>query len=422
MSNLTSRERVRLALNHQEPDRVPVDIGAARITGISAIAYRNLLDHLGLKEDVHVYDIKQQLAVVSPQVVNLLGADVLPLHRLGPTTGMPFLEIDRWKPSRMTDGSPCLVPEALDEVVTDSGEIRVVHNGEVFARRSRESLYYDVCWAPLAHAETTADIDRFVWPDPWSEREENYLRQQIKELYHGTDKALFAGLSNLVGSSFEMSLVLFGFENFMMLLAADRDLAEYWLDYKLDHDFKILEKFLAIAGPYIEGIQMNDDFGAQNALQISPKLYREVFKPRHRKWTEFVKARTHAKIFIHCDGAIDEILPDFIEAGIEVLNPIQTSAKGMDPAYIKKKYGKNLAFWGGAVDTQTTLPFGTIDDVRREARERISILGEDGGFVFATIHNIQADIPPEKVLAVFNTAAEFGKYPLKEFHPTAVPA
>jgi uroporphyrinogen decarboxylase len=422
MSNLTSRERVRLALNHQEPDRVPVDLGAARITGISAIAYRNLLNHLGLKEDVRVYDIKQQLAVVSPQVVNLLGADVLPLHRLGPTTGMPFLEIDRWKPSRMTDGSPCLVPEALAEVVTDSGEIRVVHNGEVFARRSRESLYYDVCWTPLAHAETTADIDRFVWPDPWSEREENYLRQQIKELYHGTDKALFAGLSNLVGSSFEMSLVLFGFENFMMLLAADRDLAEYWLDYKLDHDFKILEKFLAIAGPYIEGIQMNDDFGAQNALQISPKLYREVFKPRHRKWTEFVKARTHAKIFIHCDGAIDEILPDFIEAGIEVLNPIQTSAKGMDPAYIKKKYGKNLAFWGGAVDTQTTLPFGTIDDVRSEARERISILGEGGGFVFATIHNIQADIPPEKIMAVFNTAAEFGKYPLKKFHPAAVPA
>lgn len=412
MSKLTSRERVRLALNHQEPDRVPVDIGATRITGISAIAYRNLLNHLGLKEDVRVYDIKQQLAVVSPQVLQLLGADVVPLHRLGPTTGMPFLEIDRWKPGRMTDGSPCLVPEALEEVVTKSGEIRVVHNGEVFARRSPESLYYDVCWAPLAHAKTTADIDRFVWPDPWTEREEDYVRQQIKELYEGTDKALFAGLSNLVGSSFEMSLVLVGFENFMMLLAADRDLVEYWLDTKLDHDIKILEQFLAVAGPYIEGIQMNDDFGAQNALQISPQLYREVFKPRHRKWIEFVKARTRAKVFIHCDGAIGEILPDFIEVGIDVLNPIQTSAKGMDPEYIKKTYGKDLAFWGGGVDTQTTLPFGSIYDVRREARERVQLLGEGGGFVFSTIHNIQADIPAEKIMAVFTTAAEFGKYKL----------
>jgi len=403
---------VRLALAHEEPDRVPVDLGASRITGISAIAYRNLLRHLGLEEEIRVYDIKQQLAVVSPAVLGRLGGDVVPIHRLGPSTAMSFLALDRWKPGRLTDGSPCLVPEACDEITGEGGELQVVWNGEVFARRAPESLYYDVCWAPLASAETAADIDRFVWPDPWTEREEQFVRRLVVELFTGTDKALFAGLSNLVGSYFEISLVLFGFENFMMKLATDRDLVEHWLDVKLAHDLAILEKFLAVTGPYLEGIQMNDDFGAQTGLQISPRLYRELFKARQRRWIEFVKARTAAKVFLHCDGAIEEILPDFIEIGIDVLNPLQTSARGMDPQRIKQKYGRDLAFWGGGVETQTTLPFGSVEDVRREVRARVSLLGPGGGYVFAPIHNIQADIPPEKILAIYDTVAEHGKYPL----------
>jgi uroporphyrinogen decarboxylase len=409
---MTSRERVRLALSHQEPDRVPVDFGASRITAISAIAYRNLLRYLDLKEDIRVYDIKQQLALPSLEVISRLGSDVVQLHRLGPTTGMAFLAVDRWKPGRMTDGSPCLIPQDCEEHVASSGEFQVVRNGEIFARRAPQSLYYDVCWAPLAHAETTADIDRFVWPDPWTPREEEFLRRQVRELFDGTDKALFAGLPMFVCSFFELSLVLFGFEQFMTKLAEDPALIEYWLDAKLAHDLAILDRFLAVAGPFIEGIQMNDDFGAQSALQISPRLYRELFKPRQRKWIEFVKPRTRAKVFIHCDGAIEELLPDFVEIGIDVLNPLQTTAKGMDPRRIKQKFGWNLSFWGGGVETQTTLPFGSLEDIRRQVRERVKLLGAGGGFVFATIHNIQADIPPEKILAIYDTVAACGKYPL----------
>ncbi len=406
--SLSSRERVRLALNHVEPDRVPVDFGSSRVTGIGAIAYANLLAHLGRTEEVRVYDVKQQLADPSLAMIERLGGDVVSLHRLGPTTAMPFLAIDRWKPGRLTDGRPCLVPAACEEIRRGDGQIEVVHGGATYARRAPEALYYDVCWAPLAGVRTKADIDAFVWPDPWTEREEAYLRQRIAACFHGSDKALFAGMSNLTCSFFEISLVLFGFENFMMLLAAERDLVEHWLDAKLAHDLAILERFLAVAGPYIEGIQMNDDFGAQNALQISPRTYREVFKPRQRRWIEFVKARTRAKVFIHCDGAIEEILPDFIEIGIDVLNPLQTSARGMDPALIKRRYGRDLAFWGGGVDTQTTLPHGSLDDIRREVRERVELLGAGGGYVFAPIHNIQPDIAPEKVLAVFDTVRECG--------------
>lgn len=412
MSTLTSRERVRLALNHQEPDRVPVDFGASRITGIGAIAYRNLLQHLGLKEEIKVYDIKQQLAEPSLEVLERLGADGVQVHRLGPTSGLPFLEIDRWKPGHLTDGSPCLVPQAYEETRRADGAIELRRNGELCAWRAPESFYFDVCHAPLADAQTAADINAFVWPDPWTGREEQYLKDRIQRLYYGTDKALFAGLPMLVCSFFEISLVLFGFENFMMKLAAERDLVEYWLDAKLAHDLAILDKFLGIAGPYLEVIQMNDDFGAQDTLQISPRLYRELFKPRQRQWIEFVKARTPAKVFMHCDGAIRELLPDFIEIGIDVLNPLQTSARGMDPREIKRQFGRNLAFWGGGVETQTTLPFGTCDDIRREVRERIKLLGPGGGYVFAPIHNLQPDIPPDKILAIYETVAECGRYPL----------
>jgi uroporphyrinogen decarboxylase len=412
MNTLTSRERVRRALNHEETDRVPVDFGASRITGIAAIAYKNLLRHLGRQEDIRVYDIKQQLAQPSLAMIERMGGDVVQLHRLGPTSGMPFLKIDDWKSGCLTDGSPCLVPVDYSETMRADGTVELRRDGQLCAWRAPESFYFDVCYAPLAQAETLADIDAFVWPDPWTEREEHWLKQEVSRLHQGTDKALFAGLPMFVCSFFELSLVLWGFENFMMKLATERDLVEHWFDVKLAHDLAILEKFLAVAGPYIEAIQMNDDLGTQESLQVSPKLYRELIKPRQRKWIEFVKARTNAKVFIHCDGAIEPILPDFIEIGIDVLNPLQTSARGMDPRVIKQKYGRNLSFWGGGVETQTTLPFGTVEDVRREVRERMKLLSQGGGYVFAPIHNIQPDIPPEKVLAIFDTAAECAAAPL----------
>lgn len=406
MKHLSSRERVIAALHHQEPDRVPIDMGGSRVSGMAAVAYRRLLDYLGWSEDVQVYDLKQQLAEPSLPVVNRLGGDVLQIHRLAPTTGMPFLPTDRWKPGRLVDGASCLVPEAYECRSRDDGTLEIWHAGQVIARRPTAALYFDVCHAPLAEAETPEDLDRFVFPDPWSEREEAYLRARIKQCYDGTDKALFAGMPLLNGSFFEISLTLFGYERFMEQLILNRPLIEHWLERLLANDLQVLDRFLAVAGPYIQAIHMNDDFGAQDGLQISPQIYREVFKPRQRRWIECVKAQTAAKVFLHCDGAVEEILPDFIEVGIDVLNPLQTSAKGMDPRKIKTQYGDRLAFWGGGVDTQTTLPFGTLDDIRREVRERIEILRPGGGYVFATIHNIQPDIPPDKVLAVFDTAQQ----------------
>lgn len=410
MKSLTARDRVIAALNHEKTDRMPIDFGGSRVTGIAAVAYRRLLEHLGLSENVHVYDLKQQLADPSLPMIERMGGDVVQLQRLAPTTGMPFLFVDRWKSARMTDGTPCMVPEAYESRCLPDGVIEIVHQGEVIARRPTTALYFDVCHAPLADAETPQDIEHFVFPDPWTQREEQYIKARIKQLYDGTDKAIFAGLPLMNCSFFEISLLLFGYERFMEHLVLNRELIDHWLARMLENDCRVLDHFLAIAGPYIQAIQINDDFGGQDSLQISAKTYREVFKPWQRKWIDFVKARTGAKVFIHCDGAVEPIIPDFIEIGIDVLNPLQTTAKGMDPQRIKSLYGEHLSFWGGGVETQTTLPFGTIEDIRREVCQRIAILGNGGGYVFATIHNIQPDIPPEKTLAVFDTARRCGAY------------
>lgn len=404
MASMTSRERVERALNHEQLDRPPIDFGASRITGIAALAYKNLLTHLGIDETIYLYDIKQQLALPSLEVINRMGGDVVLLSRLGPTTGMPFLCIDRWKEGQLTDGTPCMVPEAYDTRFLDDGTIDVLFEGEVFARRTPFSLYFDVISAPLKEADSVADIEAYEFPDAWSEREEMFIRQQIQRLYHGTDKALFAGLPLLNGSFLEIGVQQFGFEQFMVNLILKRDMMECWMDRILENDMKILDAFLAVAGPTISAIQMNDDLGAQEALQIPPTLYREMIKPRQKKWIDFVKARSKAKIFIHCDGAVEELLPDFIEIGIDILNPLQTSARGMEPEKIKRRYGKDLSFWGGGVETQSTLPFGDLDAICKEVRQRIDLLHQGGGYVFGTIHNIQADITSDKIMAVFETA------------------
>lgn len=407
MTALPSRERVRRALRHETTDRPPVDFGGTRVSGIGALAYRNLLRHLGHEEDIRVYDVKQQLAAPSLAMIDRMGGDVVQLHRLGPTTGMPFLAVDRWKRGALTDGWPAYVPEALETRVQADGSVEIHRAGSTYAWRSAESCFFDVTWAPLAGACTPAEIDAFVFPDAWSDREEAYLRARVRSLYGDTDKALFAALPMLNCSFFEINLQLFGFEHFMLLLVDDPALVERWLDRQLEHACGILDRYLAIAGPCVEAVQMNDDFGAQTALQIDPAIYRRIFKPRQKRWIEFVKRRTQAKVFLHCDGAIRDILPDFIEIGIDALNPLQTNAAGMEPASLKREFGRDIAFWGGGVETQTTLPFGTVEDVRREVRERLALLTPGGGFVFATIHNIQPDIPPEKVLAVFDTVREW---------------
>ena len=413
MSKFTSRERVAAALDHSEPDRVPIDVGGSRVSGISAIAYKNLLKELGHSEEIKLYDIKQQLAMVSLEIAEILGSDIVQLTRLSPTTGMSIFKIDRWTGGRLTDGSPCLVPEGYEPVLQEDGSVEIMHKGKLIARRPSGSLYFDVITAPLGDAETPEDIDAYIWPDPWSERETEFIKAEIERLYHGTDKALFGALPLYDCSFLELGQTMFGFETLLMNFILKPDLMHHWLDRVLQHHLATLERFLPLAGPYISAIQMNDDLGAQDSLLISPEVFRTFLKPRMAAWISYVRQRSEAKIFLHCDGAISEILDDLVEVGVQILNPVQTGARGMEPEKLKRRYGDRLSFWGGGVETQTTLPFGSVDEVRKEVEERVHLFGPGGGYVFATIHNIQSDISPEKIRAVFDTARKTGVYPLE---------
>ena len=244
---MTSRQRVEAALNRKPTDRVPIDFGGTRITGVASVAYRKLIEDLGIEEDIYLSDIKQQLALPSVEVINRMGGDVVLINRLGPTTGMPFLCIDQWKNGQMTDGFPCKVPHAYEPNFLEDGTVQILYKGEVVAYRPFGSLYFDLCSPPLKDADSIADIDAYEFGDAWSKREEKFLKDQIQTYYYGTDKALFAGLPLMNQSFFEIGATLFGYEQFMMNLMLKRDMTEHWLDRKLANDLEILEKYLAIA-------------------------------------------------------------------------------------------------------------------------------------------------------------------------------
>jgi uroporphyrinogen decarboxylase len=409
---MNSRERTLTALNHKEPDMVPIDFGASKISGIMAIAYNKLKKYLDFKEgETKLYDIKQQLADPHPKLIKLMGGDIIQLYRLKPTTGMD-IKVDRWKKGELVDGEECLVPEEYSPVKGKNERLEIRKDGNLIAFLPKGAIYFENVYTPLAKASTYKDIDSYPWPEI-TEEESNFLRAKAKNLFYETDFAILGAVGTFGGSFFEIGHLLFGYENFLLKLITDRDLIEYFLDRLLENYLRTTKKYLEIVGKYVHIIQLNDDFGAQDSLLISPILYREIFKPRQAKLIEFIKKNSKAFVFLHSDGSIKEIIPDLIDIGVDIINPVQTSAKGMKPRKLKTEFGKYITFWGGGIDTQTTLPFGSLENIEKEVKERMEIFAPKGGYVFCPIHNIQADIPPEKILTVFETAKKIRKYPIE---------
>lgn len=409
---MNSRERVLTALSHKEPDMIPIDFGGSKISGIMAVAYNKLKKYLNFKdEQTKLYDIKQQLADPHPELIKLMGGDVIQLYRLKPTTGMD-IKVNRWKKGKLSNGEECLVPEEYHPVKGKNGRMEIWKDDKLIAFLPEGGIYFENVYTPLAKASTYKDIDDYPWPEITQE-EENFLKIRARKLFNETDFAILGALGTFGGSFFEVGHLLFGYENFLLKLLTNRDLIEYFLDRLLENYLNNTKKYLKIVGRYVNIIQINDDFGSQDSLLISPKLYREVFKPRQAKLIEFIKKNSNTFVFLHSDGAIKEIIPDLIEIGVDIINPVQTSAKGMDPEKLKREFGKYITFWGGGIDTQTTLPFGSLEDIKKQVKERIKIFAPGGGYVFCPIHNIQADIPPEKIVAVFETAKKVRKYPIE---------
>ena len=402
---MTSRERIIEALNHREADRVPVDLGGMRSTGIHAMAYRRLKEYMGLPDrPVKIFDVFQQLALVEEEVRRRVHSDVVELKRLD---GGFNTRIDKWKEYDMfEDGGRYLLPDGFDSVTMPDGSRAIVREGRIVAIMPKGGFYFDGKHFPLADTHDRKAIDEAVRPGI-SDGEIAFLKDQLRELKSSTDCAV---MGTFGGNFLEAGHSYFGYQEFMERMITDRPLVEYFLDRLLEKYTIELERYLFEVGGDIDLIQIGDDYGTQENTQISPRIFRSLFKPRLKALCDFIHSkRPGLFIFLHSCGSVYPFIGDFIEAGVQVLNPVQTNAKNMDPVRLKQEFGKDIVFWGGGCDTQHVLPFGTVEAVEEDVKRRIDVLAPGGGFVFASIHNIQMEISPEKILRLYETAFEYGR-------------
>jgi uroporphyrinogen decarboxylase len=376
---LTSRERVQYALNHEEPDRVPIFFGTSGATTMLGPAYDRLKAHLGLQRETKVFWRALQYALLDEDVMERFGSDGRPLIA-GP------------------------VPAPVEQVLsTDS----LLDSWGITWRRPPANHYYEIIDPPLKHA-TIDDLARYPWPQVADPSRFAGLKAKAKAI----QDAGYAVVALSGVSVFEYCYMLRGVEAWLIDLAANPDFALALLRRIADLQREAACRMMEEAGEYIDVVITGDDLGSQKAPLISPKMYRRMIKPIHAELLAAIKSRTKAKIFYHSDGNVYPLLADLIEVGVDLLNPVQVSAADMgDTARLKREFGHRLSFCG-AIDTQAVLPYGTPDDVRREVRQRIRDLGPGGGYILAAVHCLQPDVPPENVVAMFEEALKAGRYPL----------
>ena len=382
---MNPRERVMLALNHKEPDRIAIDLGGSICSSIHRKSYVELKKYLGMEVDeIKMADYVQQLPYLDEDLLERFEVDFRMVQL--PAATVPDLEIfedgdywafiDRW-------GSKLHMPK-------DGG------------------LYFD--WVEFPIKETSmAALDRYQWPRPDPPGHIDQLQSQAKNLYENTDYAL-VGSGVIGGGIFEQPARTMGLENFLVALLTDPKFADRFMEQVTEIYIESCNTYLDQIGKYLQVFTYWDDVNSQDGWLISPDIYRKMIKPKQRRLVEAIKKKTDAKLYYHGCGAAFDLIPDLIEIGFDIINPVQVSAAGMETQVLKKTYGEDIVFWGGGIDTQKVLPFGTPADVAEEVKQRIDDLAPQGGFVFAAVHNIQADVPPENIVAAFETALEYGKY------------
>ena len=401
---MTSRDRVLKTLKHCEPDRVPIDLGGMRSTGIHAKAYRRFVDYLGYRDlPVKVFDVHQMLAFVDDEIRREVHSDAIELKRLN---GGFETRIDSWNGRNIfDDGSRYLFPDGFDPKVKEDGSLVIERDGVEVATMPRGGHYFDRSYFPLAHAGRKEKISVLVLPRLTGEEIE-FLKAQLTGIRESTDCAVIGAFG---GNFLEAGHSMFGYQEFMERLITDRPLMEFFLDRLLETYLVDLEKYLSALGDDIDIIQIGDDYGTQENTAISPRIFRSIFKPRLKTLCDFIhRKKPDLFIFLHSCGSVYTFIPDFIEVGVQILNPVQTNAKNMEPERLKSEFGRDIVFWGGGCDTQHVLPFGTLKDLEDDIRRRIDIFSPGGGFVFSPIHNIQAEVPPEKIFRLFECAYEYG--------------
>ena len=411
---MTSRERVTKAINHQVPDRVPVDLGGMKASTIAAIAYDKVKSQLGMTTPTRVIDARFMIAALEDDVLKRLHADVVPLDL---SCALPMSRPQgEWIPRQLFDGTNVLFPPDTRIGEDAAGNWLLLNeDGSPTTFQMPKGGYYfdDVSF----NQGDRIDPKKFRPVSDISDEHLALLQKYGRSLYRNTDYAIlgwgfgicFLGLSLITDRTSNVTQALT--DEWMMMLMTEKETCHEMMDQSVDASIKCLKLAHEAVGDccFAWGVAA-DDSGTQRGEFIRPELWAEMLKPHYKRLCDWIHANTPWKVFLHSCGSIYNLLPHFIEAGIDILNPVQTSAANMDPARLKKEFGDRLVFWGGGCDTQSVLGKATPAEIREHVKERMRIFSPGGGYVFNQVHNIQSNVPPENILAMFDAAHEFGTY------------
>jgi uroporphyrinogen decarboxylase len=413
---MNPRERVLAAIRHEEADRVPIDIGGTGVTGINLVAYGNLRLHLGLTEGrARIFHTWIQAAELEAAVAERLHVDTVTLPRYRMSLGIPNAE---FKPWTFVDGTEFLVPVDFDPPRNELGDYEWFEHGVKLAEAPGEGTHgFSLRYHPLKEATTVTQIDD--WFDTYdgnfmarikvSDEELEWAGNYAKHLRETTDKAIVA---DYFATVLEHAQGIIGWDTIYMHMLAEPKLAKHFFE-RLSHELVTgIKRYLGAVGEYIDVFMCADDIGHQRGPMMKLDIYREFVLPGHKAIFQAIHDNSNAAVFFHTDGAVMSLLSELIDAGMDCFNTVQTDAANMDAMELKRRFGKNVTFWGGGVDTHRVMPFATPEQVREDVRRRIEIFAPGGGYVFATIHNILGDVPPENILAAVDAVLEFGQYPL----------
>lgn len=411
---MNSRERILTAISHKEPDRVPVDLGATPSTGISVVAFSNLLQYLGkVHLPTYVYDVVQQVAQPQMEILDHFGADVVDLGRYFNQ------DPEYWHKLELIKGYPGMYPKWFrPELQKDGSWLAKNNEGEGVGRMVLNATFFDQTIFPLQNGfpDNYSDLDQkmnqVVWgafgftPWDWIEKPDfwSFLRERTLEYKEKTDKAILLGVGcNL----FEWGAFLRRMDNFLMDPFLNPAQTHRLLDELMDRHINMLSHVCESVGDIVDIVKFGDDLGTNNGPLIPVETYNEFFKPRHKLLCDYVKSHSNMHTMLHSCGGIYELIPELIEAGFEILNPVQINAINMEPARLKNEFGNEVTFWGGGIDTQKVLNNATPEEVKKHVKYNLEVFSKGGGYVFNTVHNIMPDVPPQNIVAMFEAVHEF---------------
>lgn len=405
---MNSRERIAAVMSHSQPDRVPVDFNGHRSSGIMVQAYKKLREFLGLRpSELYVYDFIQQLAMVEDDVLDIVGADVVELgHDL-------YKKKEYWQDWLLPDGTPCKIPAFIPVKQVDGHNVVHGDEGQVICIQKQGCLYFEQTCFPYHDSDerTFEDLphalNQIMWCRlgiPPAPAGLDVFRLTAKELRASTDRAIYATFG---GNLVEIGEFAFRIDEFLCELAGNPRRIHAFLDKLTELHMANMDNYLGAVGEYVDIIGFGDDLGMQQGPQFSREMYLEFFKPRHTLlWNHAKKLCPHIKVSLHCCGGVYPFMGDLIEAGVDLINPVQFNCTDMELERLNREFGKDIVFWGGGCDTRDVLPHGTPEEIRRHVQENVRTM-EGGGFVFQQVHNIMANVPPENIVAMFEAVREW---------------